>query len=282
MYCHETASVTKDIASFTGILNVEMQSTRTVDIGSDYIHGQYPRPLSEGYCFQIVPNYVHVSSIDTGVLELCNPYNFLKSAASVIQLTFAAVTLYETRGDQINKYVYAAFGLTMIPYDVMSFVNFIANMLTPDCPALYMVRSDIMSEVEARGANFDGTIGFVAVEERGEVENNMRVVDVTDTEPENTDMQESYLVTVSNTVETEKMTSSVVAKEPTIGSSSASDAAKLATVSSFGNYTRQLSMRAKFISIMRIVNLLVAVLVLVVPWILIGILTHFDPHHSTS
>ena len=83
--------------------------------------------------------------------------------ASLTQLAFACVTLYRARGDQIDRFGYAAFGLTVIPYAIMSFVNFIANILVPEYSALYMVHSDIMDEAEARGAKFDGAVGRLEI-----------------------------------------------------------------------------------------------------------------------
>ena len=59
---------------------------------------------------------------------------------SIVQVLLASATLYETRGDQFNQYGYAAFGLTVIPYIVMSIVNLLGNLLTPDFPTLYLVR----------------------------------------------------------------------------------------------------------------------------------------------
>lgn len=43
-------------------------------------------------------------------------YNLVRVLASIIQLVFAVSTLYRTRGDQIERYGYAAFGLTVMPY----------------------------------------------------------------------------------------------------------------------------------------------------------------------
>lgn len=124
------------------------------------IHGQMLN-LPEGYELLVVPDYIAVTSRYVGRTELSNTHNTLKYAASIIQLIFACVSLYRTRGDQITKFGYAAYGLTVIPYASMSFLNLIANICGPDYPSLYMVRSEVMEEAERRGGCFDGTIGEI-------------------------------------------------------------------------------------------------------------------------
>lgn len=135
------------------------------------IQGQFILP--EGYQFEILPNYVSVvplydvetspelDSETKGKVAISNSQNVIKSIASIIQLGYAMVTLYRTRGDQIEQYGYAAFGLTVLQYAVMSLVNLLANILTPDYPALCMVRSEIMEEAEGRGGKFDGMVGRI-------------------------------------------------------------------------------------------------------------------------
>ena len=66
------------------------------------------------------------------------------------------------RGDQIQRYGYAAFGLTVASYLIMSIVNLLSNLLTPDYPTLYMVSSDAMDEALRRdGARFEGIVGTI-------------------------------------------------------------------------------------------------------------------------
>lgn len=126
------------------------------------IHGQYSLP-PEGYELQIVPDYIEISPRHSGSLELSNQHNILKYAASLIQLAFACITLYRVSGNQLDQYGYAAYGLTVVPYAIMSFVNLCANICSPDYPSLYMVRSEVMDEAEQRGGWFDGTVGRIHV-----------------------------------------------------------------------------------------------------------------------
>lgn len=91
-------------------------------------------------------------------------YSIPKGAIAIVQLAYALVTLYQSRGNQITHYGYAAFALTVIPYAVMSAVNFFGNMLTPDYQALYLVGSEVMDEAIRRGARFDGVAGRLVVD----------------------------------------------------------------------------------------------------------------------
>ena len=89
-------------------------------------------------------------------------YSFSRALVAVVQTIFASVTLYRTKGDQLQHYGYAAFGLTVVPYLVMSIVNLISTIVTPDYPTVYLVRSDIMDEALYTPAEglFRGCCGF--------------------------------------------------------------------------------------------------------------------------
>ena len=92
-------------------------------------------------------------------IELSSNYNLPKCLIAIFQTLYASATLYETRGDQIQRYGYAAFGLTVAPYLVMSIINLLGIMLTPDYPCVYLVRSSVMDEASRRaGAKFEGMI----------------------------------------------------------------------------------------------------------------------------
>ncbi|KAM0302176.1 hypothetical protein ACHAO8_011611 [Botrytis cinerea] len=91
-------------------------------------------------------------------------YNLPKAIIAIIQLIYATTTLYQSRGNQITIYGYAAFGLTVVPYAIMSLVNLISALVTPDYPALFMVGSDIMDEAIRRGAMFDGVVGRLVLD----------------------------------------------------------------------------------------------------------------------
>ena len=60
------------------------------------------------------------------------------------------MTLYNTQGRQIEKFGYAAFGLTVVPYAVMSIVNGFANLLCPDYSAVYIVCNQTLDNLHTR------------------------------------------------------------------------------------------------------------------------------------
>ncbi|KUJ21861.1 uncharacterized protein LY89DRAFT_778229 [Mollisia scopiformis] len=90
--------------------------------------------------------------------RLESTYNFPKLFVSLAQATWACVTLYRARGDQIERYGYAAFGLTVAPYACMSIINIVANLLAPDYPSIFLVRTPSMDEAEAKGGYCSGEL----------------------------------------------------------------------------------------------------------------------------
>lgn len=125
------------------------------------IHGQVFLPA--GYRLITLPRDIPVKPLNTHIadLHLANSHNVPKSLASIVQLFYGAASLYRARSTQFERYGYAAFSLTIIPFMLMSLLNLISHIFTPDFPACYLVRSPIMAEAEARGGLFDGMIGEV-------------------------------------------------------------------------------------------------------------------------
>ena len=155
------------------------QQPRVLSPKTENIHGQAVLPAGGAYELQLLPKYVTVAPFhdrprdgkpeDTWEVDLCCSYNFVKSSVSLLQLVFASLTFYRARGAEIDRFGYAAFGVTVIPYAIMSLVNLIANVTTPDYPYLYLVRSEVMEEAESRGGRFDGVIGKIVMpEDRGQ------------------------------------------------------------------------------------------------------------------
>jgi hypothetical protein len=72
---------------------------------------------------------------------VCCSYNFIKILVSMAQLLFAISTIYRTRGDQLDLYGYAAFGLTVVPYAWMSFINLLGNLMRPQYDTMFVVKS---------------------------------------------------------------------------------------------------------------------------------------------
>lgn len=96
--------------------------------------------------------------------NLSSSYNFTKALIAILQLLFATYTLVQTRGDQIDRFGYAAFGLTVAPYLIMSFINLLSSLLAPDYSHIYLVRSKVMEEAENHGGYFNGYVGTLEQE----------------------------------------------------------------------------------------------------------------------
>ncbi|PSN64547.1 hypothetical protein BS50DRAFT_528888 [Corynespora cassiicola Philippines] len=123
------------------------------------IHGTYTLPT--GYRFAIVPSETLFHPLTSTVMELSAVHNFVKALVALAQTCFACATLYRSRGDQISQFGYAAFGLTVAPYAVMSTVNLLGNICRPEYASLYMMESSLMDEARARGGCFHGAVGRI-------------------------------------------------------------------------------------------------------------------------
>jgi hypothetical protein len=106
-----------------------------------YIHGQCLLP--HGYHLVRLPENVRVDRVHDEPVNIRTTQNSAKVIISMVQLLFASFTLYRARGDQLDRYGYAAFALTVIPYGIMSLVNFIGNLCTPDYLSIYVVQTDV-------------------------------------------------------------------------------------------------------------------------------------------
>ncbi|KAJ7050592.1 hypothetical protein C8F01DRAFT_1034920, partial [Mycena amicta] len=92
--------------------------------------------------------------------------NAARAVVAIVQTCYGAFTLYRTRGDQIARYGYAAFGLTVAPYTIMSIINLLGSVLMPSYPTMYLVRSEVMDEIDSKFGRdgrpyFDGMVGVL-------------------------------------------------------------------------------------------------------------------------
>lgn len=69
---------------------------------------------------------------------------------AIFQLLYTSYTLYKARSDQLTRYGYADFGLTVTPYIIMSFLNLLGNLSTPEYPTLYLVGPAELEEARLR------------------------------------------------------------------------------------------------------------------------------------
>lgn len=101
-------------------------------------------------------------SWDTRGIQLSKSRSITKALVAVLQLSFSIFVLVRSRANQIEIYGYAAFSLTVAPYAVMAAVNLLANAVMPTYPSLYLVRNDVMIEIEeANKMAFDNVVGTV-------------------------------------------------------------------------------------------------------------------------
>ncbi|KAK7181725.1 hypothetical protein DPSP01_008630 [Paraphaeosphaeria sporulosa] len=125
-----------------------------------------PADLSPGYSIIMVPACTPVRNLidDAAVDRINSNYDIMRGLVALVQALLAIQTLYQTRGDQLEKLGYAAFGLTVAPYAVMSLVNLLGSLARPDYDAVYMVGSPIMAEERRRkglDGYYDGVVGEV-------------------------------------------------------------------------------------------------------------------------
>lgn len=108
---------------------------------------------------------------------ISSSYNILKILISIGQLIYAAITLYDTRGNQIAVYGYAAFGLTVAPYIWMSMVNLLGNLICPQYPTMFLVNSPTLDELREKirqngmvdTYTLDSTVGRISKETQDRV-----------------------------------------------------------------------------------------------------------------
>ena len=77
-------------------------------------------------------------------------YALTKVLIALFQLVYGALSLADSRGDQINQFGYAAFGLTVAVYTVMAAINLIGHLLTPDYSTLFVVHNEVLEEIMQR------------------------------------------------------------------------------------------------------------------------------------
>ncbi|UKZ88256.1 uncharacterized protein TrAFT101_004016 [Trichoderma asperellum] len=130
------------------------------------IHGTYTLP--DEYAFALVPSNAEFPVVvggpngDLSPANISSTYSPVKTIVSIVQLIFAISTIYRSRGDQIDRFGYAAFGLTVIQYAIMSFINLVANMTCPQYSHLYMVETELMRNLRANSdAHFQGVVGIL-------------------------------------------------------------------------------------------------------------------------
>lgn len=125
------------------------------------IHGSCKLP--EDYAIAILPRDAIIMPLDgqDDNSIISHHSSFSKMLIAMGQTIFAIATLYRTRGNQLSRFGYAAFGLTVAPYAVMSVVNLLGSLFCPEYPTMYLVESSIATEARRRGGYIQDTVGVL-------------------------------------------------------------------------------------------------------------------------
>ena len=91
--------------------------------------------------------------------KIASTQNAPRILFSFIQTISGGYSLYRAQGSQIDRYGYAAYGLTVLPYMVVSVINFAGSLLSSEYDMIYMIHSKTMEEMVQRGGLTDGFIG---------------------------------------------------------------------------------------------------------------------------
>ncbi|KAL8958038.1 MAG: hypothetical protein Q9183_005916, partial [Haloplaca sp. 2 TL-2023] len=156
----------------TARFHSQAPTNNLVDYANVKIHGVCQ--LAPGYALSYIPQdvkvYSHIRQTRTvsisrllGVshtpdIKLASTHDVPRILFSIIQTISGAYSLYRARGTQIERYGYAAYGLTPLPYMMVSVINLIGSLLTSEYETVYLVHSTIMDELKNRGGLCDGAV----------------------------------------------------------------------------------------------------------------------------
>ncbi|KAH9836242.1 uncharacterized protein C8Q71DRAFT_848476 [Rhodofomes roseus] len=125
-------------------------------------------PLHKAYTEDII----HRDLEDTGKLKIHHPSGITNVILSIFQIVFAIFTLYFTPSDQIPRWGYAAYGLSVFPYALMSVMNLLCAAFVGGYASGHVLRTPILEESLKRGGlyaqvgndtwvRYDGLVGTV-------------------------------------------------------------------------------------------------------------------------
>ena len=97
-------------------------------------------------------------------LKISGDHIVTESVVALAQIIFATISVYKSRGDQFERYGYAAFSLTVLPFAVMSCANLIANIVSLNYARLYLVETPELIEAQARGLIVMSMVGNLQTE----------------------------------------------------------------------------------------------------------------------
>ena len=119
-------------------------------------------PAHKAYTEEVIQEYLE----DTKDLKIHHPPGVTNVLLSIFQIIFASFTLYFTPSDQIPRWGYAAYGLSVFPYALMSVLNLLCAGYVGSYTCGQVLRTPILQESLQPGrgttiAKFDGVIGVL-------------------------------------------------------------------------------------------------------------------------
>lgn len=97
--------------------------------------------IAQQHLVQVPLEFTVTPAVKSGSSDIrlsCN-YSILKPVASIIQIIYGSFELYEARNQQLARFGYAAYSLSLIPYILMSLINLLANLCEPQYPSMFLV-----------------------------------------------------------------------------------------------------------------------------------------------
>ena len=226
--------------------------------GQQKIQGCCVLPMYR-YLQTVPPDFKVVSLCqDTTKVELSCSNSLVKCGIAIVQVGFACYTLYQTRSNQVEAYGFAAFGLTVVSYAIMSLINLTVNLLTPEYPSIFMVHSDYMDALTEGPSEtqFDGIIGTVVPRKA----------------PSDSGYYDSIPARLPDSVMEASMNASIQVPTAYLG---ASEEPFEVEISVFGRH-ETIPTFQKSQQIRNVMAIGIGILALVLPYILIGIFTGFQ------
>jgi hypothetical protein len=125
------------------------------------VHGVCELPPGYALCF--IPPHMNVRprGASSHKVKLSSQFNALQVMWSIAQTLVGSRTLWQAKASQLNRYGYAAFGLTVIPYVIASLINLLGSLVSRQYDDVYLVHSEIMDEAVKRGGAVDGVVGTI-------------------------------------------------------------------------------------------------------------------------
>ena len=125
------------------------EAYRLVEASDRLIHGAVN--INEGYRLAVPTHKAYTEAIICGVLgeqkpKIHHPPGLSNVLLSACQIMFACFTLYFTPSDQIPRWGYAAYGLSVFPYALMSLMNILCAGFVGSYTCGHVLRTHILDE----------------------------------------------------------------------------------------------------------------------------------------